>query len=277
MIRLIVDTSCSIKANELSEYRIDGLIPLKILLNGKEYTDDTIDIDSYWKEFLASSEFPKTSLPNLVEAEEKVLSYTDNGDDVIVMTISSFLSGENNALHMLFDENPHVRIIDSLGCVGMLRILISDVINKYRDSLSIDEVVKKVTDFIPRLKVAAVPETLEYLYKGGRLSKLEYIAGSILSIKPILNIENGKIKSFAKKIGLRKAKRYLLELLTEEADLNYPIVPSYSYNDENLVDIINQASNEIKSKLTVEDNLIPSIASHWGPNCFGFIYVVKEK
>ena len=275
MIRLVVDTSCSIKNNELNDYRIDGIIPLKILLSGKEYTDNTIDIDSYWKEFLKASDFPKTSLPNLVEAEDLVEGFTDNGDDVIILTISSFLSGENNALHMLFDENPHVRIIDSLGCVGMLRILISEVINKNRDDKTIDEIVKLTTDFIPRLKVAAVPETLEYLHKGGRLSKIEYIAGSILSIKPILNIEDGKIKSIAKKIGLKKAKRYLLELLNTDADLNYPIVPSYSYNDEHLVDIINQCSDELKAKMTVEDNLIPSIASHWGPNCFGFIYVKK--
>lgn len=276
MLRLIVDSSASIKIHEMQQYKVDNIISLQILFNGKEYKDADMDLNAFYKEFMASKEFPKTSLPNLVEVEDMVNEYVDNGDDVLIMTISEHLSGENNALHMLFDGNEHIKIYDTKGAVGLNRILIKCVVNEYRDKVSLDELTKKMDELLPRIMLAAIPESLEYLHRGGRMAKSEFVVGSLLKIKPVLTLVNGKVKVLAKKIGLKLAKKYLAELINEDADEAYPIVPTYVYDESNINEVLEKVRPELQKNMTEKDNVNPSLACHWGPNCFGFMYVSKK-
>ena len=112
------------------------------------------------------------------------------------------------------------------------------------------------------------------MHKGGRLSKFSYIAGTVLSLKPVIELRD-KVSVAAKTIGLVRAMRDLINRL-EECDTNYPIVPSYTYNSENLDKLIAKTSDKYRNAMIEKDNLDPAIAAHWGPNAFGFIFVAKE-
>lgn len=271
-IKVFVDSGSSIKQDEKEKYNVE-ILPLKILLNNKEYSDGVdLSMDIFYNELINNKKISKTSLPNLNEVEEKVLEFTNNGDNVIIITISSGISGTYNAMNLLFQDNKKVRVIDSKTAVGGIKILVNEI-NKYRD-MSLDYIVDKIYNLIPRIRVYAVPETLDYLHKGGRLSKFSYIAGTVLSLKPVIELRH-KVSVAAKTIGLVRAMRDLINRL-EECDTNYPIVPSYTYNSENLDKLIAKTSDKYRNAMIEKDNLDPAIAAHWGPNAFGFIFVAKE-
>ena len=274
MLRVFVDSGSSIKQEEREKYNVD-IIPLLINLKDKTYQDGIdLELNSFYDQLINHNVFPKTSLPILPELEERVLKYTDNGDDVIIITISSKISGTYNAIRLLFEDNDKVTVIDSLTAVGGIRLLV-DEINRYRNE-SKDFIIKKVNELIPRIKVVAVPETLHYLFKGGRLSKATAVIGNILNIKPLIGFINGEVSVIKKTIGLNKAKNAIISYLeSSECDYNHQIIPSYTYKDNNLLDLINKLPDNRKKQLKVMDNLDPAIACHWGPNAFGFIFVGK--
>lgn len=269
MIKLFVDSGSSIKREERAAYGVE-VLPLKILLGDKEYLDgEDLSMDVFYKALIDEQIFPKTSLPSLEDAENRVLKCIDEGYDVIVMTLSSGISGTYDALKMLFENNPKVRVIDSKTAVGGMKILAKEA-NKYLNE-SLDFVENKLNELIPRIKVLAVPETLNYLHKGGRLSTASWAIGTVLRIKPIIELKH-KVKVAGKTMGLRNAMKFILTSLSN-CDPNYPIVPSYTYSTENLDELISRTDKEHQALMIEKDNLDPAIAAHWGPNAFGFIFV----
>lgn len=274
MLRVIVDSACSIKQDEIEKYNID-IIPLKILLEDKEYLDGlNLSNDVFYDALINKKIFPKTSLPCLTDIEELVKKYISQGDEVLILTLSSGISGTFNALNILFEDEEHVHIVDSKIAVGGMRFII-ELINKNRN-LPVNEIIDKINDLIPRIVVMAIPETLEYLHRGGRLSKLEFLIGSILLIKPIIGFQDGKVHVIGKKYGLNNSIKYISSVVSEtELDPDYGIIASYTYNKDNLLKLIKNTNSLIASKISCYDDLTPAIACHWGPNAFGYIFVKK--
>ena len=273
MIKVFVDSGSSIKQYEKEKYDVE-ILPLKILLNEKEYLDGVdLSMDVFYDELINNKQFPKTSLPSLEIVEQEVLKCVNNGDDVIILTISSGISGTFNAISMLFEDQPKVKVIDSKTAVGGIKILVHEI-NNYKHK-AIDFIVDKLNVLIPKIRVFAVPETLAYLHKGGRLSLASFVAGTIARIKPIIELRY-KVGVANKTIGLKKAMQMIVSKL-KNCDKNYPIVPSYTYDTKNLDELISMTDDEYKNVMIEKDNLDPAIACHWGPNAFGYIFVDKNE
>ncbi len=274
MLRVIVDSGSSIKQNEKEKYKVD-ILPLKILLGGKEYLDGiNLDINMFYNALIKDKQFPKTSLPSLLETEELVNKYTDGGDDVIILTISSGISGTYNTLKTHFADNSRVYVIDTKTAVGGVRILVEEI-NRHRDE-DTESIVKRINALIPRIKVIAIPDTLEYLHRGGRLSRAAWVFGSILQLKPLITLDSsdGNVKVLGKERGRHRAMQALVNHLEKlECDTNYPIVPSYTYSASNLDALISMTDEKYKPAMIEYDDLDPAIACHWGPNAFGYIFV----
>lgn len=275
MIRIFVDSGSSIKQEEKQKLGVE-ILPLRYLLGDVEYEDGIdLDLDKFYQLFIDQDLFPKTSLPNLDTAKQAVKKYTDAGDEVLIITISSKISGTFSAIKTLFEDNDKVRVVDSLSAVGGVRILVQEA-QKHFDK-SIDEIVKILDTLKMRIKIVAIPETLDYLLKGGRLSRKEWLIGSILKIKPIIALSQTGVKVVDKKIGTKKAMSYLANALENfGCDPNYPIVPSYTYNPENLDKLISVTDEKYHKIMAEYDNLDPAIACHWGPNAYGYIFVGDE-
>ncbi len=272
MIKIFVDSGSSIKQEEKELYNVE-IIPLKILLGDKEYADGVdLSMDCFYDALINKKIFPKTSLPSLEETKERVLKCINEGNEVIIITISSGISGTNNAIKMLFKGNPKVRVIDSLTAVGGIKILVKEA-NKYLDK-DIDFIENKLNELAPRITALAVPETLDYLRKGGRLSAAGWAVGTLLKIKPIITLKNS-VKVAGKVIGLKSAMRYLTEAL-ENCDTDYPIIPSYTFSTENLNELIKRTPPDLVDIMLEKDNIDPAIACHWGPNAFGYVFVEKK-
>ncbi len=274
MLRVFVDSGSSIKQHEKEKYNIE-ILPLKYTFGDEEYIDGiNLSLDDFYKKLIDEKMFPKTSLPSLGEAEDIVNKYTAAGDDVLILTLSSGISGTYNTFKMLFEDNPHVLVVDSKSCVGGMRILVMEI-NKYRDN-SLEFIEQKLKELIPKIRVVAVPDTLEYLYRGGRLSKGSFAVGSMLQVKPIIAIEDGGVKVLSKALGIKKAMKSLVDYLEiYNCDENYPIVPSYTYKKTNLDELVEMTDEKYKSQMIEYDNLAPAIACHWGPGAYGYIFVSK--
>lgn len=275
MIKIFVDSASSIKQDEKEKYGVE-ILPMQITLGDKHYTDGVdITIDMFYDALINDKIFPMTSMPSLGEAEEKVHHYTDNGDDVIIITLSSALSGTYHTLSMLFEDNEKVRVIDSKTAIGGIKILVKEA-SKYLDA-PLDEAVEKIESLIPRIKIVAVPDTLEYLHKGGRLSKSSFAVGSVLKIKPIITVDKeGKAVVYAKALGHKKAVSAICDSLeTLECDMNYPIVPTYTYNKSNLDELVSMTDEKYRENMIDYDNAACVIGCHWGPNAFGYAFVGK--
>lgn len=272
MRRIIVDSGSSIKINEKEKYGVD-ILPIQLQM-GEDFFLDGINLstDEFYSRLKDSSQFPKTSLPSLEETQKLVDLYTSQGDEILIITISSEISGTYQTLRMLFDEYENVYVFDSKLAVGGIRFLVEEAI-RY-ESESMDVVIEKLNELLPRIVIAAVPETLDYLLAGGRLSKSSWMVGKLLSIIPIITFINGRVEVLTKKRGLKQSKRTLVELVQKDnADKSYGIIASYTYNKKNVDEIISMLPSDYKESISVYDDLCLSIACHWGPNAFGFIYV----
>ena len=274
MLRIFVDSGSSIKQEEKQQCAVE-ILPLHITLGDQEYLDGVdLSMDIFYKALMEEKLFPTTSLPSLGEAEDRVTQYTQQGDDVIIITISSGISGTYNTLRMLFADNPKVKVIDSKSAVGGIRILVEEI-NRHREE-SLEELEQRLLALIPRIRICAIPETLDYLHRGGRLSKTAWVVGSMLQLKPLIALDSfdGSVKVLGKVRGLKKAMQTLADYLEKcDCDPNYPIVPSYTYNSSNLDALIGMTDEKYHPQMIAYDNLDPAIACHWGPNAFGYIFV----
>lgn len=274
MIKIFVDSGSSIKESEKEKYGVE-ILPLRLTIDGKEYDDGVnLPLDTFYKAIMEKKLFPKTSLPSLKETESRVKSYTDRGDEVIILTISSGISGTYGAVSMLFSDNERVRVIDTKTAVGGIRILVLEAL-KHIDK-PLDFVCEQIYKLIPRIKVVAIPETLEYLHRGGRLSRAAWLFGSVLQLKPLIMLggKDGKVGVLGKARGIRRAMEELIGYLEKlGCDTDYPIVPSYTYDTKNLDTLVSMTDEKYKARFTEYDNLDPAIACHWGPYAFGYIFV----
>ena len=275
MLRILVDSGSSIKQFEKNNYGVD-IIPLLISLNEANFQDG-IDLTNeiFYKALIEDKIFPKTSLPLIKDVQKLVDKYTELGDDIIILPISSGISGTYNVLRLTFEDYKNVKVIDSKLAVGGVRLLVEEI-NRNKN-LSLDEIEEKINNLIPRVRIMAIPETLEYLHRGGRLSTKDFILGSVLSIKPIIGFDNGKVVSISKKRGLKSAMQYIINALEElECDMDYPIIASYTYNKVNVDKLIENTPSKYLPNINIYDDLASSIAAHWGPNAFGYIFVSKK-
>lgn len=272
MRRIIVDSGSSIKTKEKDLYGVD-ILPICLQMGEDSFYDGVnLSTEEFYSRLKDKKQFPKTSLPSLEETQKLVDAYVNQGDEVLIITISSGISGTYQTMKMLFDEYEKVEVFDSRLAVGGIRFLVEEA-RKY-DRESMETVIEKLNQLLPRIRIAAIPETLDYLLAGGRLSKSSWMMGKLLSIVPIITFIDGKVEVLAKKRGIKQGKKALVELLqTEQADKSYGIIASYTYNKGNIEDVIQTLPDDYKGVISVYDDLCHSIACHWGPNAYGFIFV----
>ena len=279
MIKIITDSTADIDLNYAKELNID-IIPLKVIIDGKEYKD-RIDLqpDQFY-ELLATSEvLPTTSQPS---PQDFLTLYEDakaHGDSVIVMTLSSVISGTYQSAHIAKDlaEYDDIYVIDSLAATQMLRLSVLKAVQLRDQEMNVQDIVKALEDYKHRIRIFAFVDTLEYLYKGGRLSKTAATAGTLLKFKPIIGLKEGRLEMFAKARGTQKATDKIIELIHEngEIDFNEPICVGYTGNDDGLDKFEQTLRDEFGFNEVLHGCVGPVIGTHAGPGARLITYVQK--
>lgn len=279
MIKIITDSTADIDLNYAKELNIE-MIPLKVIIDGKEYKD-RIDLQpKQFYDLLTSSEvLPTTSQPSPQDFLTLYEEAKAKGDSVIVMTLSSTISGTYQSAHIAKDlaEYDNIYVIDSLATTQMLRLLVLKAVQLRDQKMDVQDIVQALENYKHRIRIFAFVDTLEYLYKGGRLSKTAATAGTLLKFKPIIGLKEGRLEMFAKARGTQKATAKIIELIHEdgEIDFNEPICIGYTGHDDGLDKFEQTLRDEFGFDDVLHGFVGPVIGTHAGPGARLIAYIQK--
>lgn len=282
-MRIFTDSGCDLPKSYYEENDV-ALFPLRVQLNGKEF-DDVIAIDS--KEIydaIRQGAHPKTSQVSPELFLKQFENLAKNNEEGIYIAFSSELSGTYGTAVMIrnqvLEQYPTLQlaIIDS-KCASLGHgMLIEEAVQLRNAGTSMDEIVKKITSLSSQMEHLFTVEDLDYLAKGGRVSKASAFLGGLLSIKPILNVEDGKLVPIEKSRGRKKAISRMLDLMQERGgDFSEKIVGISHSDDPTLA---NEVKNLIQEKLApkaIQITMIGSvIGSHVGPGTIAIFFTNKN-
>ena len=237
-VKLICDSACDISQAEAKELNIT-VLPLKTLIDGVEYLDGvTITPQEFYDKLETCRELPTTSQLSPAEFDDVFRPAVDSGDEVVVITISGKLSGTARSAAIAAAEHPgKIWIVDSESVTIGQRILVMYAIRLRDEGLSAREIAQQLDRIKSRVCLLARVDTLEYLVRGGRLSKTAGIAGTVLNIKPVLSVEDGVVKVLGKARGSRHSNNMLTEFIQKKGgvDFSLPVMLAYSGTDDALL------------------------------------------
>jgi DegV family protein with EDD domain len=275
MIKIMLDSS----SDSINTHPCDYYIPLRVDIGGRVYKDG-IDLraQKFYRLLTTSQDFPKTSQPSPDDFMEAFAQVKEQGDQLIYLTVSSALSGTYQSANIAKSmvEYDEIYIVDSGAASHMIGLLARYADKLRGEGLSAPEIVEKLQQLRQHQVLFAGLQTLEYLQKGGRLSKTSAAVGTIANIKPIISIsQDGKVESFAKAIGVKRAISTIVKQVQAcEIDEDFPIWSLCTVDDENceaLENALLDAGIVVGGRMQVG----PTIGAHVGPGVYGVTFVKK--
>lgn len=278
MIRLVVDSTFDFSSEFISSHNVD-VVPLSVQFGAQSYREK-IDLttEQFYQKMAACSELPKTSQPApqlWLEVFEKA---QETKDQLIVMTLSSGLSGTYQSACMAANlcAGIDIEIIDTKNVTIGAQIQALEVLRMIESGLSFEEVVSKARENVSKVRMIALINTLENLIKGGRLSKVEGAVGSLIAIKPFISVDDeGKLVTLSKSRGLRKGISTMVETMkNDDVDSSKPMVCGYTYQDETLNQFLS-ACDDDRFVPELTSNIGAVVGTHSGANACAAAYFVK--
>lgn len=280
-IKIVTDCTCDL-SDELIEKHDICVVPLIVSIGGKSYRDKVdINTKEMFKKVKEFNELPKTAALTPHNYYELFKGFIDEGFSVLYMGIGSgFSSCYQNSLIGAEDlPKDKLRIVDSANLSSGIGLLLLKAA-KFRDEGdSLDEIARKVEDLVPKVRTMFSIDTLEYLHKGGRCSGTARFFGSMLKIKPIIRVVDGKMIVAKKprgkyKVALDTQLDYFMHD-KDNIDLDNIFLTHCLAKDED----IEYLKEKIKQEVTVKNlhvtNASSVISTHCGPRTIGILYIVN--
>lgn len=281
-VKLIVDSTCDLSIEEIERL---GLLraPLTLHWDGKEYCDG-VDMSpaKFFERLVGSNTLPTTSQVPVPVFEDLFRQVVGAGDEAVVMTLSHNLSGTYQsatiARESLEDQADRIHLVDN-GTASLGSMLLVDEAVRMRDSGSTaSEIVERLNDIKGRLAIYACVETLKFLHKGGRLSAGAAVVGTLLSVKPVLCIEDGLISVANKVRGNAAAYSWLAAKMAELGhDSDYPVVVGSTQCPE----LVTQFTSTVTAKTGIAFNRFCDIGTvigtHIGPGTVAVAFIKPRK
>lgn len=280
MIKIITDSTSDIDLKYAQELNVE-VVPLKVIIDGKEYKD-RIDLqpEEFYDLLVNSQTLPSTSQPSPQDFVDLYETAKNNNDSVIVITLSSVISGTYQSANLAKDlvDYDDIYVIDSLGTTQMQRLLVLKAVALRNEGMNAQDLYTFLEEYKHRIRLFAFVDTLEYLYKGGRLSRTAATAGTLLKFKPIIGFDEGKLEVFAKARGTQKATVKIIDLIQQdgEMDLDEPICIGYTGSSDGLDKFENTLRETLHFGETLHGIVGPVIGTHAGPGARLIAYVKKQ-
>ena len=276
-IRVVTDSAGDIPVELTSELGI-VIVPLTIRFGDTEYRDVIdLSVEEFWKKSAASAELPQTAAPSMEAFKDAFETARQEGyAGVICICISSKLSATYQsalkAAETFADSDFGVRVVDSrLATYGEGAL---SVLAARNAELPLAELVAMVSDAASRTRVVGALDTLDNLRKGGRIGAAAATLGSILSVKPIIEVINGVVEAPSKQRTRRRALDFLYEIVREEA----PRLASIAVIDA-LAPDLDEFLAQLREITKISDipvaTIGPVIGTHCGPRTIGVCIVTK--
>ncbi len=284
-IRILTDSACDLSKDLLEQYNIDSL-PLMVIKGEEQYFDGvTITSDKVYDGMRQGDVFTTSQVP-ASSFEEKFREYAKNKDAVIYLAFSSVLSGTYQVSIMVRDqileEYPDfdIEIIDTKAASIGFGLVVLKAAELAQEGKSKEEILEVVDFYLNNIQHIFTVDNLEYLLRGGRVTKTQAFVGGLLNIKPILNVEEGRLVPLDKVRGKNKVYKAMLDLMDErskEADLSRQLVGiSHADNYENASKLKEMITERFASKDFVICDIGAVIGAHVGPGTLAVFFMEKN-
>ena len=278
MVRIITDSAADFEPMEYQQLNVT-CIPIRVVLGETEYLE-TVDLskDRFFELLAETGATPMTAQPSpqclldLFEDAKKC------GDEAIYICLSSALSGTYQSARMTLEEadSEHCFVLDSKNATGGQRLLVEYAVQLRDAGKTAAQIVEAVEALRDKIVLYACIDTLEYLYRGGRISHTVYKLGTMAQVKPVIRVtEEGAIEVPAKAMGMRKGMDLLCKRIEQQK-------PSAAHNlyvmytaDRTIGETLAKKVRDLGYEVP-EDRIIQvgaGIGSHIGPNACGIVYV----
>ena len=237
-VKIIVDSTADLTPAVRAQ--VSAIVPLSVRFGETEYKDGvTITAEKFYEMLAQSKELPTTSQPTPVAFEEAYAKATADGSEVVVITISSRLSGTyQSATIAAEDYEGKVFVVDSRSAAIGTSILTEYALGLVQQGMTGEQILKELMEKREKVRLYAVVDTLEYLKKGGRVNAATAVVGGMLNIKPLIMMDDdGRIGMAGTARGMKKAFSMLSEYCTKNGgiDRSMPTLVAYTgCSDENM-------------------------------------------
>lgn len=277
-VRIITDSASDILTGEYP-----GLVVLPLSVSfGETVYSDGVDLthERFYELLVEEDELPKTGQVNPYAFSQAFDEAYAAGDEVVCITISSKLSGTNqSAITAAAGAKTVVRVVDSMSvCVGE-RVLVEEALRLAAEGASAVEIADAICELRERVCVVALLDTLEYLRRGGRIGSAAAGVGALLSIKPVITVEDGAIAILGKARGSRNGRNLLSEQVEKAGGIDFgmPLALGYAGLSDKLLRKYIEDSRQIWAPGFPDGNLPvytvgATIGTHVGPGAIALAF-----
>jgi DegV family protein with EDD domain len=273
-VRIVTDSSSDLTDEEVAAHGIE-VVPLSIRFGSEEYEDRTeLSVERFYEKLAESSVLPETAAPAPGKFEAAFRRQQEAGADAVVcINLSSDLSATmqsaQNAAKGI--EGLDVRVVDSRSITSGLGTQVLLAAEAAAGGASADDVVALVEDLAQRTHVVGALDTLDNLKKGGRIGGAQALLGSLLSIKPIVDISTGKVEEAGKARTRKKALEVLRDKIAEAGAIEHLCVThGLAPEEAEVLDLL--APLYPRDRIRV-GHIGPVIGTHGGPRVMGVTWV----
>ena len=279
-IRIFTDSAADLEPEEFAAYGIE-LIPLSITVDQRIYQADLkFNKADFFRMLEQSPIFPTPSQPAPADFETAFEAAREAGDEIVYISISSALSGTFQCASVVkaMGKFENVHLVDSLTATLGQKLLVLHAARLRDRGFCAAEIAGRLDGLKSRVRIFAGLDTLEYLQKGGRLSKAAAGLGTLARIKPVVTVSQaGTVQVAGKALGKSKAMTQVAAMLAENPpDTQFPIYGAYCCRQENLIELREKIA---KNGVAIPDemcfNIGPVIGAHIGPGAYGVVYMAK--
>ena len=233
--RIIVDSTTDL----LAEYKNRvSVVPLTVNFGEEEYIDGvTIDYKTFYEKLIESDVLPTTSQANPDTFMKEFEKVKEAGESAVVITLSSKLSGTYQSAMIAADDFENIYVVDGGSATIGNSILVEYAIKLLDEGLSAKEIAEKLEEAKGKIVIVALLDTLEYLKKGGRISKTVAFAGTVLNIKPVVSVIDGEIGMLGKARGSKMGNNLLVQEIEKAGGVDFtkPVLLGYSGLSDNML------------------------------------------
>ena len=236
-IQFIIDSTTNVAEKIKNRFTV---VPLTVHFGDQEYVDgETIHAQRFYEMLIESDTLPTTSQPTPDAFARVYENALKEADQLIVLTIASRLSGTYQSATIAAMDFPKdkVFVVDTKNVAIAAGILAEQALRLADEGYTAAEIVSHLERERDNVRLVALVDTLEYLQKGGRLSKAVAIAGTLLSIKPVISVDDGEIKVLGKARGSKQGNNLLVQEIEKAGGVDFrkPLLLGYTGLSDHLL------------------------------------------
>lgn len=282
-VKFIIDSASDILPQEALDMGITR-ISMKVSFGTEEYADG-IDLNhtQFYEKLAQVEELPRTSQITPMEFLNTYDSVLEDGDQLVVITMSGKLSGTYQSAMLAAQEyKDRVFVVDSENATLGERIIVERGLQLAKQGMSAKTIADTLDEEKKKVRLIALLDTLEYLKKGGRISSTVAFVGGMLSIKPVVAVEDGEVKQVGKARGSKQGNNLLRELIEKCGGVNFdmPYALAYSGSSDELLRKYITDNKDIYEEHMSEEQLPihtvgSTIGTHVGPGAIAVAFFEK--